>query len=87
MKEITLNQAKSLSGAVKDFNFEKLEIPVTLPTSSFSPVSFEKTESLIKMQVNQLMMNSNVQLAISYGHGANELIVGLYGPSDLKGFK
>jgi hypothetical protein len=35
MKEIVLNQAKSIAG--KDFSFEKLEIPVTLPTSGFMP--------------------------------------------------
>jgi hypothetical protein len=88
MKEITLNQAKSISGAVKDFNFEKLEIAVTLPSSSFGPAFLKNEgEPLIKMQVNQLLMNSNVQLAMSYGHGANELIVALYGPSDLRGFK
>jgi hypothetical protein len=63
MKEIVLNQAKSIAG--KDFSFEKLEIAVTLPTSGFmpsQPVKSEKVEELpfLRMQVNQMMMNSNV---------------------------
>lgn len=35
MKEILLNQAKSITSGGKDFAYEKLEIPVTLPSSSF----------------------------------------------------
>jgi len=37
--------------------------------------------------VTQLMMNSNVQLSLSQCHGETELMVSLYGPSDLRGFK
>ena len=35
MKEIVLNHAKSITSGAKDFLFEKLEIPVTLPTEAF----------------------------------------------------
>lgn len=100
MKEIVLNQAKSLAG--KDFSFEKLEIPVTLPTAGFMPSQpnisendkypspqSEKVEELpfLRMQVNQMMLNSNVQLSMSQCHGDTELMVALQGPSDLRGFK
>ena len=55
MKEIVLNQAKGLAG--KDFSFEKLEIPVTLPYSGFlpsKPLTSEKVQDLpfLRMQVN-----------------------------------
>ena len=32
-------------------------------------------------------MNSNTQLSLSQCHGDTELMVALYGPSDLRGFK
>ena len=32
--EIILNHAKSLATGTKDFNFDKLEVAVTLPTKS-----------------------------------------------------
>jgi hypothetical protein len=32
--EILLNHAKSLASGTKDFNFDKLEVAVTLPTKS-----------------------------------------------------
>jgi hypothetical protein len=35
IREIELNQAKSIAGGIKDFSYDKLEIPVTLPTRSF----------------------------------------------------
>jgi hypothetical protein len=35
MKEILLNQAKSIASGAKDFVFDKLEIAVTLPASAF----------------------------------------------------
>lgn len=34
-----------------------------------------------------MLMNSTVNLSLSYSHGDNEIMVALYGPSDLKGFK
>lgn len=34
-----------------------------------------------------MLMNSTVNLSLSYANGDNELMVALYGPSDLKGFK
>jgi len=38
MKEIVLNQAKSIQTGGKDFVFDKLEIPVSLPVEAFAPV-------------------------------------------------
>lgn len=82
MKEILLNQAKTIGGggAAKDFNFEKLEISVDIgghqePVEAKSPHFFE-------FQVNQMLMNSTVQLSLSYSYGENQIIVALYGPSD-----
>jgi hypothetical protein len=91
MKEVILNHAKSLAGA-KDFNFDKLEVAVTLPTKSMlvDPKMMPRaspTEPFMKIQVNPMMQNSTVQLSVSYAHGLNELMVALYGPSDQKGFK
>jgi hypothetical protein len=92
--EIILNHAKSLATGTKDFNFDKLEVAVTLPTKSmiidskqqFKPKDLSK-EPFMKLQVNPLLQNSTVQLSLSYAHGLNELMVALYGPSDQKGFK
>jgi hypothetical protein len=87
MKEVILNHAKSLAGA-KDFNFDKLEVAVTLPTKSMlDPKSKSRadptaTEPFMKLQVNPMLLNSTVQLSVSYAHGLNELLVALYGPSD-----
>lgn len=51
MKEIELNQAKSIAGGAKDFSFDKLEIPVTLPTVCFGE-SKSAQRSFMQMQVN-----------------------------------
>jgi len=34
-----------------------------------------------------MLMNSTVQLSFSYSHGETQLMVALYGPSELRGFK
>ena len=60
--EIILNHAKSLATGTKDFNFDKLEVAVTLPTKSmiidskkqFKPKDLSQ-EPFMKLQVNPLL--------------------------------
>lgn len=64
--EIHLNEAKSLSSAIKDFNFEKLEVPITVSAKTQDP---QLKSPFIEIQVNKMLMNSTVQLYFSYNHG------------------
>jgi len=66
MMEIHLNQAKSLSSAIKDFNFEKLEVPITVCAKT---QDLQLKSPFIEVQVNKMLMNSTVQLSFSYNHG------------------
>ena len=84
MKEIILNGSKTLSTGAGLQAFDKLEIPVTIaPAAS----TLSEEQPFMEFQVTPMLMNSTLQLSLSYCHGDNQVIAALYGPSEAKGFK
>ena len=86
LKEISLNPAKTLSGAFQDLNYEKLEIPISV-TAPHNPNEKQvppTQNSLISFTVSHQLLNSTVSLAFSYYYGQTQLIVSVFGPSESK---
>lgn len=86
MKEIILNGSKSIASGAGHHTFDKLEIQVTIAPAA-QVVQATEDVPFMEFQVTPMLMNSTLQLQMSYCYGENQVIAALYGPSEAKGFK
>eukprot|EP00347_Sterkiella_histriomuscorum_P015464 403356928 len=79
MKTISLNSAKTLSGAFQDLNYEKLEIAVKL---NQQPQKYEGDIDFMNLVPKPQLNNSTLSLNFSYAKSQTQLVVSLFGPTE-----